>query len=251
MLKGRRFTPAMIVAMIALGVTLSGSAMAAGLVTSAQIKDGTIRSSTSTRARSRRSRVTAARPVSVVRLAPGATGAAGATGAQGPVGQAGAQGPVGPQGQQGVPGTPAPTMLRLKGDFAGSNASVATTLDGVQFGPYSNGGTAGGSVVFTPVNGLTLADIDQLSYTVKHSSADDNSITSPYLRIFLANGKDVIFDATQCGTVVPAEDVFTPTRSSAMTFATTTTVVMGSRPISRRGRTLLQPMVRKSSAVSK
>ena len=99
-------------------------------------------------------------------------------------------------------------MLRLKGDFAGTNASVATTLDGVQFGPYANGGTAGGSVAFTGVDGLTLADIDQLSYTVKHSSADDNSIAAPYLRIFLTSGKDVIFDATKCATVVPAEDVF-------------------------------------------
>ncbi len=42
MLKGRRFTPAMIVAMIALAVALSGSAMAAGS-SPAQIEDGTIR----------------------------------------------------------------------------------------------------------------------------------------------------------------------------------------------------------------
>ena len=68
---------------------------------------------------------------------------------------------------------------------------------------------AGGSVVFNGANGLTLAQLTQLSFTVKHSSADDNAITSPYLRIFLdGDTHDVIFDATQCATVVPAEDVF-------------------------------------------
>jgi hypothetical protein len=133
----------------------------------------------------------------------GDTGPAGAPGPQGPAGPAG---PAGPKGDQGAPGTPAPTMLRLSGAFSGTNASVATSLDGVQFGPYDNGGAWGGSVAFTGANGLTLAQITQLSYTVKHSSADDSAIGSPYLRIFLANDHDVIFDATKCATVVPTED---------------------------------------------
>ena len=100
-------------------------------------------------------------------------------------------------------------MLRLSGDFAGTNASVATTLDGVQFGPYDDGGAWGGSVRYTGADGLTLSQITQLSYTVMHSSADDSPIGSPYLRIFL-NGDthDVIFDATRCATVVPTEDEF-------------------------------------------
>ena len=98
-------------------------------------------------------------------------------------------------------------MRRLAGAFAGSNASVATTLDGVQFGPYANGGGAGGSVVYTGANGLKLADLHQLSYTVEHSTADGNSIGAPYLRIFLADDHDVIFDATKCATTVPAENV--------------------------------------------
>jgi hypothetical protein len=79
----------------------------------------------------------------------------------------------------------------------------------VQFGPYPDGGAWGGSVLYTGANGLTLDDIDQLSYTVKHSSADDSAIGSPYLRIFLdGDTHDVIFDATQCATVVPTEDSF-------------------------------------------
>jgi len=105
---------------------------------------------------------------------------------------------------------PNDALLRLTGDFAGTNASVATSLDGVQFGPYADGGTAGGSVLYNGANGQTLASITQLSYTIMHSSADDSSISTPYLRIFLeGDSHDVIFDATECATTVPAEDTFT------------------------------------------
>ena len=147
--------------------------------------------------------------------ATGAAGPAGAAGAAGPAGPAGAKGDAGPAGPAGATGprgpqgSPAPTMLRLSGDFLGTNATVATTLDGVQFGPYPDGATAAGSVRYAGANGLTLAQITQLSFTVMHSSADLNPITSPYLRIFLNNGNDdVIFDPTQCDAVVPTERVF-------------------------------------------
>jgi hypothetical protein len=79
----------------------------------------------------------------------------------------------------------------------------------VQFGPYPDGGAWGGSVLYNGANGLTLGDIDQLAYTVKHSSLNDSPIGSPYLRIFLeGDTHDVIFDATECATVVPTEDEF-------------------------------------------
>jgi hypothetical protein len=100
-------------------------------------------------------------------------------------------------------------MLRLSGNFSGSNATVATTLDGIQFGPYPDGGAAGGSVIYTGANGLTLAQITQLSFTVMHSSANGSAIASPYLRVFLNNNADdVIFDPTACATTVPTESVF-------------------------------------------
>lgn len=143
--------------------------------------------------------------------AAGARGPAGADGKNGLDGKNGANGAAGPQGPAGPAGAPAPTLLRLSGDFCGTNASVATSLDGVQFGPYADGGAWGGSVCYTGANGLTLAEITQLSYTVKHSTPGDSPIGSPYLRIFLDDGEtehDVIFDATECATVVPAEDVF-------------------------------------------
>jgi hypothetical protein len=78
----------------------------------------------------------------------------------------------------------------------------------VQFGPYPDGGAWGGSVLYNGANGTTLGSISQLSYTVMHSSANDSPIAAPYLRIFLAGGHDVIFDATECTTVMPAEDTF-------------------------------------------
>jgi hypothetical protein len=147
-------------------------------------------------------------------LSPGARkalhGGKGAQGAPGPQGPKGDNGATGPQGPQGPAGTPAPTLQRLAGDFSGTNASVATSLDGVQFGPYSDGGAWGGSVRYDGANGLTLSEISQLSYTVKYSARDGNApIGQAYLRIFLNNNDhDVIFDATQCATVVPTVNDF-------------------------------------------
>ena len=133
----------------------------------------------------------------------GAKGDAGSVGPQGPKGSAGAQGPQGPAGK------PAPTLQRLAGDFSGTNASVATSLDGVQFGPYSDGGAWGGSVRYNGANGLRLDQIHQLSYEAMYSAADAAPIGEAYLRIFLNNGNDdVVFDATQCATTVPAKNEF-------------------------------------------
>jgi hypothetical protein len=133
---------------------------------------------------------------------------AGLKGARGPKGATGATGPQGPKGDKGDKGDPG-TLLRLSGDFSGTNASVATSLDGVHFGPYANGGNAGGSVRYDGADGMTLGDISELAYKIMHSTSDDNAISAPYLRIFLNNDThDVIFDPTQCATTVPPEDVF-------------------------------------------
>ena len=79
MLKGRRFTPAMIVAMIALAVALSGTAVAGTtkLITGTQIANGTIKL-----ADIHSSAKTALK---------------GKTGAPGAQGRAGTQRPVGPE----------------------------------------------------------------------------------------------------------------------------------------------------------
>ena len=164
------------------------------ITSSGQIKDGTVRL---------RDLTPGARKA--LHGNPGAKGDLGPAGPQGPKGNTGSQGPQGPAGK------PAPTLQRLAGDFSGTNASVATTLDGVQFGPYAatSNGIVGGSVRYNGANGRKLGEITQLSYTIKHSSSDDSPIAAPYLRIFLNNGQDdVVFDATKCATDVPAENVF-------------------------------------------
>jgi hypothetical protein len=81
-------SPAMVVALLALFVSLGGSALAAkGLITGAQIKDHSIGTVDLSRA-------------AVARL----HGAAGAPGAPGPPGAAGAPGPSGPAGKAGPAG---------------------------------------------------------------------------------------------------------------------------------------------------
>jgi hypothetical protein len=140
-------------------------------------------------------------------LSPGARkalhGVQGERGPQGPKGDTGSQGPQGPAGK------PASTLQRLAGDFSATNASVATSLDGVQFGPYSDGGAWSGSVRYNGANGLTLDQIHQLSYEAMYSAADAAPSGAAYLRIFLNNDEhDVIFDATQCATTVPTKNVF-------------------------------------------
>jgi len=96
----RKFTPSasLVLALLALVVAMSGSAVAASLITGKQIKDGTIQvKDISTRARAQLA-------------AKGTAGVAGPQGPAGPAGQqggAGAQGPkgdTGAQGEKGVPG---------------------------------------------------------------------------------------------------------------------------------------------------
>ena len=118
MLKGRRFTPAMIVAMIALAVALSGTAVAGTkLITGSQIANGTIKladiHSSAKKALKGQTGVTGAQgpegakgPVGPQGAtgAKGDTGAKGAPGTKGDKGDTGATGPQGPQGAQGPPG---------------------------------------------------------------------------------------------------------------------------------------------------
>lgn len=81
----------------------------------------------------------------------------------------------------------------LSGDFGTTNSSVALASDGVQFGPYADGGSTGGSAFYNGFNGNTLNDIANLRFTTRHNTTDNTSVGVPYLRVFLTNGKDVIF----------------------------------------------------------
>jgi hypothetical protein len=96
-------------------------------------------------------------------------------------------------------------VTQLSGQFGATNPSVVSTNDGVRFGVYANGGTAGGSMFYSGANGLTLADISRLAFTAIHNTSDDNTVAVPYLRVFLNNDNDdVIFSPN---TQVPPIDI--------------------------------------------
>lgn len=151
----------------------------------------------------------------------GSNGTNGAKGDTGTAGAQGAKGDAGAKGEQGVQGVPGPTGATgpqgapgadghdagLPAGFAVTNKSVSLTKSGVDFGPYSDGGAAGGSLYFDGFNGQKLSDLTELAYTVRHTTSDGSAIAVPYLRVFL-NGDttDVVLDPTECATKVPAED---------------------------------------------
>jgi Collagen triple helix repeat (20 copies) len=118
----RRFTPGLVVAMIALAVALSGSAMAAGLVTSAQIKNGTIRlidlhPSTQDALEGKRG---PAGPQGTTG-AQGPQGARGVAGANGATGAQGPQGFQGPKGDKGDKGDAGPTPMTHSFSYTNRN----------------------------------------------------------------------------------------------------------------------------------
>ena len=128
----------------------------------------------------------------------GPAGPAGAAGARGAAGPAGPQGPQGEPGPQGPPGLPPVTYTRVTafgGDFEATNPTVNMTADCAEFGPYADGGAAGGSVLYSGLNGRRLGDIVNLVYTGSFSSDTDTAgAGAPYLRVFLeADTHDVIF----------------------------------------------------------
>lgn len=191
-----------IIAGIVAMLVSAASATAAFVVTSANIKNGTIQTvDISAKAK---------QALKGNRGPRGVRGPVGPAGAVGPVGPQGVQGSQGPKGDKGEKGDKGDSLLRLSGEFEGTNASVATSLDGVQFGPYPNGGEWGGSVCYSgaKANDLELGDISQLHYVAMYSTANDTTVGVPYLRIFLVGGHDVIFSPNTQPTPDVEEDVF-------------------------------------------
>jgi hypothetical protein len=142
----------------------------------------------------------------------GARGPAGPTGATGATGAAGQPGPKGATGPQGPPGLPPVTYTRVTafgGDFQPTNDTVSMTPQCAAFGPYLDGGAAGGSVFYSGLNGKTLGDIVNLVYTGSFSSdTDTGGAGAPYLRVFLEGDvHDVIFSPDTQPFPLIAEDV--------------------------------------------
>ena len=169
MLKGKRFTPAMIVAMIALAVAMSGTAVAgtAKLITGSQIANGAIK---------------------LAHLNPGAKaalkGERGATGAQGPVGAQGAQGLVGPQGLTGAkgdkgarPGLPGRRATRVTRVAPGLAARLRHSVQNA-------GDTNAGAVATVAATTTAAADYVAISGGVQASaSTQGERATTPRCRL--------------------------------------------------------------------
>lgn len=209
-------SPAMIVASLALFVALGGTGYAVATIDSASVQNNTLRSADLKNNSAVRSRDVVDGTLRCKDFDK-KTRSSFCTTDTGPKGDAGDRGPAGPVGGTGNPGPSGPPgddaltkITELPGPgFDATNASCSMTGGGVECGPYADGGAEGGSLFYDGANGLTLAQITQLSYKEKHSSADNSPIAAPYLRIFLeGDTHDVIFDATECATTVPAEGVF-------------------------------------------
>jgi hypothetical protein len=127
----------MVVAMLALFVALTGTAVAttSALITGKQIKNGSI---TGLDLKNK--------SVGVADLATKARGARGARGAAGPPGAAGAQGPQGAQGAQGIQGTQG--IQGPAGPFPSGNAPGGVTIRG----NYSLGGSSTESYAWTEID---------------------------------------------------------------------------------------------------
>ena len=90
--------------------------------------------------------------------------------------------------------------VRITGDlptngFTTSGSSVSNTPDGVAFGPYANGGAAGGSICSDALNLHEFGDIKHLAYEARYTATNDTGgVGVPYLRVFLnSNADDAIF----------------------------------------------------------
>jgi hypothetical protein len=110
-------------------------------------------------------------------------------------------------------------VTSLTGAFAATNPSVTLTPDGVHFGVYPDAST-GGSLAYFGADGLTLAQLTDLSYrfTYKANGEPPHYTAAPYLRIYTdgpdarplvdddgdgnpANDQtDVILDPSNCAT---------------------------------------------------
>ena len=180
-------------------VCTAGSATAASLVTSAQIKDRTIMNRDIHLSTISESRLDGGLRAKLNTMAKngkdgvsfsgkdGANGSNGTDGAKGDRGSQGSKGDKGDRGQDGRDGTQLPT------GFYVTNASVESALDGVVFGPYAKGGEQGGSLVNTKVNGKRVSDIHSLKFQAKWNSDEQIDVGVPYLRLFLDNGAHMIF----------------------------------------------------------
>jgi hypothetical protein len=79
-------------------------------------------------------------------------------------------------------------VTSFNGSFAATNSTVTLTPDGVSAGPYADGATAGGSLKYTGLNGHKIGDVKDLVYYARYVATNSTSGDgAPYLVISLNN----------------------------------------------------------------
>jgi hypothetical protein len=157
----------------------AGAGYSAGTITSADIKDKTIK-------------MKDLRPGTVKKL-------------KGQTGPAGPAGPVGPAGPSGS-GETVVSVLGSTQPWDATNPSVTLTPDGVEFGPYGDAGATGGSVCWKGLNGQPVSAVKSISWSVRYRATANGPFAAPYMRLFLNDG-----------TAAPAGDhniIFSPNTQS-------------------------------------
>ncbi len=159
-------------AMLIVG-TSATSVVAADLIRSKDIKDGTIRAKD---------------------IRPSLVNKINKKGAQGPKGDTGPQGPAGPAGASGIV-----RVTNLDGAWkarATDTAGLHMTGDGIKFGPFANGGGCSTPGVefarldWSGLNGTTLASLKSLVVHARYTSTGDTSgVGAPTVRVYF-EGQD-------------------------------------------------------------
>jgi hypothetical protein len=143
----RRITPGLVLGGIAVLLSMSGSAVAGSLITSAKIKDGTIRNKDIRKGTISLNRMSPSAQAAIKRAGtPGPAGATGATGAAGARGATGEQGPAGPSVQA------SPGAVPTAGNWGIVNRNTIGAIADLRSGP-TNAPVGSGALQLTIADG--------------------------------------------------------------------------------------------------
>ena len=79
-----------------------------------------------------------------------------------------------------------------------NTSTVTKTQDGVRFGTYADGGATGGILRYTLDSPVKLSDITDASYQFNYNQASTSPNAVPFFKLYLADGKHVMLDPTDC-----------------------------------------------------
>jgi collagen triple helix repeat protein len=226
-------SPVLAVSVLAVVLAVSGSAVAASLITGKDVKDGSL-TGRDIRNHSLTTSDLSTKTVKGLRGQRGVAGPAGKdgqsiTGPQGPAGKdgqsvIGPQGPAGPKGETGAQGRPGAdaayhvTSLSDDLDVAApawaARNQAAIDDEGAVLGPFADGDQFAG-IRSHALDGLRLRDIEQLAYAEKYEGGGANGGAAPYFLVVTEdadnNQHHVMFSPaanSASGGVAPVEDVW-------------------------------------------